>query len=160
MLTCLFEDNGKTSLRHVTVTAIVIKDDKVLLGKRGAVKDRIILEIGKWALLGGYFDRNENLKQAIQREVLEESGWTIDNLILFRINDNPDRPKEDRQNVDMLFIADAVKQTGQPDSEMTELKWYKLDNLPKREEIAFDHAENIDLYKKYKQENFSLPILG
>lgn len=160
MLSCLFEDNGKTSLRHVTVTAIVTNGNKILLGKRASVPNRIILEIGKWALLGGYFERNENLKKAIAREVLEESGWTIDKLVLFRINDNPARPKEDRQNVDIVFIGKAIKQTGQPDKEMSEIKWFDLNNLPELYEIAFDHAENIDLYKKYKQENFSLPILG
>lgn len=34
MITCIFENNNKASLRHVTVNAIVVKDNQVLLGKK------------------------------------------------------------------------------------------------------------------------------
>ena len=34
MITCKFEDAGGAKLRHVTVNAVVIKDNRVLLGKR------------------------------------------------------------------------------------------------------------------------------
>lgn len=51
MINCFFENNNKTSLRHVTVNAIVIKNDQVLLGKRGTLNGKPILESGKWGLL-------------------------------------------------------------------------------------------------------------
>src|SRR3989338_2293515 len=111
MITCIFENNNKASLRHVTVNAVVVKDNQVLLGKRGTHNGKPILESGKWGLLGGFFNRDDNLTQAVKREVMEESGWEINGLKLFRINDNPNRPKEDRQNVDVIFIASAIKQT-------------------------------------------------
>ena len=91
---------------------------------------------------------------------MEESGWEITNLRLFRINDNPGRPKEDRQNVDMVFVADAVKQVGVNDAEISELKWFSLDTLPPSDQIAFDHGEDLDLYKKYLDTPHPLPILG
>lgn len=160
MITCTFENNNKTSLRHVTVNAIVIKNNQVLLGKRGTSNGKPILESGKWGLLGGFFGRDENLIQAVKREVLEESGWEISDLKLFRINDNPNRPKEDRQNVDMIFIAKAVKQTGVSDEEVSRLQWFDFDKLPAKEEIAFDHGDAIELYKKYLREKFPLPVLG
>lgn len=160
MITCTFENNNKASLRHVTVNTIVIKDNQVLLGKRGTVNGKPILESGKWGLLGGFFDRDENLIQGVKREVLEESGWEIDSLQLLRINDNPQRPKEDRQNVDIIFIAKAVKQIKTSDEEVSKLQWFDLDKLPPKEEIAFDHEDNLELYKKYLNEKFNLPILG
>ena len=160
MITCYFENNNKAFLRHVTVNAIVVKNNQVLLGKRGTLNGKSILESGKWGLLGGFFNRDENLVQALKREVLEESGWEIDNLQLFRINDNPNRPKEDRQNVDIIFIANAVKQIGVSDEEVNKLEWFDLDKLPTKEEIAFDHGDSLELYKKYLKEKFSLPILG
>ena len=91
---------------------------------------------------------------------MEESGWEINDLKLFRINDNPNRPMEDRQNVDIIFIANAVKQTGKSDEEVSHLKWFDLEKLPTKEEIAFDHGDNLELYKKYLKEKFPLPILG
>ena len=54
MIICSFENGNKTSLRHVTVNAIVIKDNQVLLGKRGTFNGKPILESGKWGLLGGF----------------------------------------------------------------------------------------------------------
>lgn len=160
MITCYFENNNKALLRHVTVNAIVIKENKILLGKRGSLNGKPILESGKWALLGGFLGRDENLEQAVKREVEEESGWTIANLQLLRINDKPNRPHEDRQNVDMIFITDAAKQVTSTDEEVKELKWFELNNLPPQETIAFDHKEDIDLYLKYLKEKFPLPVIG
>ena len=105
-----------------------------------------------------FFGRDENLIKAVKREVMEESGWEIDNLKLFRINDNPNRPKEDRQNVDIIFIANAVKQIKTSDEEVNKLQWFDLDKLPPKDEIAFDHGDAIELYKKYLKEKFPLPV--
>ena len=162
MITCYFENNNKAEkgLRHITVNAIVVHENKVLLGKRGTVKGRKILESGKWGLIGGFFDRDENLTQAVKREVFEESGCEIDNLRLFRINDNPNRPKEDRQNVDIIFTARLVKQIPKTDEEVTHLQWFPLDSLPKMEEMAFDHGEDIALYINHLKSPQSIPVLG
>lgn len=160
MITCYFENNNKTSLRHVTVNAIVLKDNQVLLGKRGTLDGKPILESGKWALLGGFLNRDENLIQALKREVMEESGWEIESIQLLRINDEPDRPKEDRQNVDMIFFAKAVKQIKTSDEEVTHLQWFDLDKLPPKDSIAFDHGEDLEIYIKHLKEKFPLPVLG
>lgn len=133
MIICIFENNNKASLRHVTLNAIVIKDNQVLLGKRGTLNGKPILESGKWGLLGGFFERDENLVQAVKREVMEESGWKIKDLQLLRINDNPQRPKEDRQNVDIIFFAKAIQQVKTFDEEIKELKWFDLDKLPPKD---------------------------
>lgn len=160
MITCFFENGGKSSLRHVTISVVVLKNDKVLLGKRGTYQGKPILEFGKWALLGGFFNRDEDLIKAAKREVMEESGWEITNLKLFRVSDSPNRPKEDRQNVDMVFTAEALQQIGKSDEEVTELAWFGLDELPSPDMMAFDHGEDLELYKKYLRENFALPLLG
>jgi 8-oxo-dGTP diphosphatase len=162
MITCTFE-NGKVAspgLRHVTVNAIVLRDNKVLLGLRSPVAGLTMLETGKWALLGGFFGFGENLVDAVKREVMEESGWEINDVQLFRINDNPGRPKEDRQNVDMVFTARAIKQTGTHDLEVKELKWFDLDALPNADQIAFDHTEDLNLYIEHLNIPKSLPLLG
>lgn len=158
MISCTFENGSKTSLRHITVNVIVNKDGKILMGKRGTYNGKPILESGKWALIGGFFDRDETLEQSVKREVLEETGWTIDNVKLFRINDNPNRPKEDRQNVDMIFLAQAIEKVGESDEEVTEIEWFSFDNLPPKEQIAFDHADSLDLYQKYLKDNMQLPL--
>lgn len=156
MITSTFEDGNQNSLRHLTVNCILTKDDKILLGKRS----KGLLEAGKWCLLGGFTNRDETTAQACAREVLEESGWTVANLRLFRINDNPNRPHEDRQNVDFIYIANAVEKVGEKDWESEDLQWFNLNNLPQEDEIAFDHSDSIGLYKKYLESDFALPFTG
>lgn len=156
MITCTFENGNQNSLRHVTVGCLVIRDDHILLAKRA----ERLLEAGKWCLLGGFAERNETTIQTCMREVMEESGWSIGNLQLLRINDNPNRPHEDRQNVDFIYFADAIKQTGEHDWETEELHWFQLDAIPSPDQFAFDHLDSIELYKKYRLEQFDLPVIG
>lgn len=144
MLTCKFE-NGKEAeggLRHVTVDTIVLKDNKILMVKRTGK----ILEGGKWGLLGGFVGRDEDLKEAVAREVMEESGYGVTNITLLTIRDNPDRPHEDRQNISFVFFANATEKTGESDWEVDEQKWFEFDEIPDKEQIAFDHYEDIQFY--------------
>ncbi len=156
MLTCTFEDGGTALLRHAVVDCLVIKDDKILLGKRAAK----LVEGGKWNLMAGYMDRDETSEEAARREVMEESGWEIENLHLLRIDDRPDRRNDERQNVAFTYVAEATRQTGEGDWENDELRWFALDQLPPEEVIAFDHADIIELYKAYLQRPFALPVIG
>ena len=157
MITCTFE-NGNIAdrgLRHVVVDVLVLKDDKILMVKR----TKKLLEGGKWGLIGGYVDRDENLKEACAREIFEETGYRITDITLMTIRDNPDRPNEDRQNVSFVFYCTALEKEGKADWESDERKWFTFDNLPKAEEIAFDHQKNIDLYLQYKKNKIQLPVL-
>jgi 8-oxo-dGTP diphosphatase len=156
MITCTFENGNQASLRHVTVGCLVIKDGEILLAKRAEG----LLEAGKWCLLGGYADRDETTTETGVRESMEESGWVVANLRLLRVNDNPDRPHEDRQNIDLIYIADAIRQTGEKDWESEEIRWFPLDQLPPADQIAFDHLDSIELYKKYLEAAFPLPVVG
>ncbi|PJE62977.1 hypothetical protein COU88_01985 [Candidatus Roizmanbacteria bacterium CG10_big_fil_rev_8_21_14_0_10_39_6] len=157
MLTCLFEDGDKGFLRHCTVGSILVNQtkDSILLVRRA----KRLSEGGKLAFPGGYMDRNETLVQTALREAREETGYNVEIHNLFRINDNPNRPREDRQNVDFIFIGQAREKIAEPDDETSELLWCKLSDLPKREEVAFDHFESIELYISYIQKPFSLPLI-
>ena len=156
MITCTFEDGNQGTLRHVTANALALKGGKILLAKRSAG----LSEAGKWCLLGGYVDRDETTSEAVVREAKEESGWDVEHPILFRVIDTPNRPHENRQNVEFVYAVDAVQKTGEPDWESSELKWFDLDALPPMDEMAFDHGQDIELYRRYLEEPFSLPYLG
>jgi ADP-ribose pyrophosphatase YjhB (NUDIX family) len=103
-------------------------------------------------------DLNETAKQASAREVLEETGWKVTDITLLRVNDNPNRPNEDRQNIAFVYFCTATKKVGESDSESDEVRWFSFDQLPPREQMAFDHMENIELYLKYKAESLPLPV--
>lgn len=156
MLTCAFENGNTASLRHVTVDGLLLKEGKVLLTKRTGK----LLEGGKWGLVGGYVERDETVKEAIKREALEESGLVVENITLLTIRDNPDRPKEDRQNISFVFFCDATEKVKESDWEVDDQLWFDFNELPPEEEIAFDHYQNIKLYKEYLAKKLSLPVLG
>ena len=156
MITCFFEDQGKALLRHVTFTGIAEKNGKILIEKRATN----LTQGNKFALPGGFLSRDESVKEGIVREVKEETGYESTIKDLFRINDNPNRANEDRQNVDFTYIITIGEKTSLPDSEVQEVFWFDLNNLPPEEYFAFDHYEIIMLYKKYLQEKFPLPIIG
>jgi ADP-ribose pyrophosphatase YjhB (NUDIX family) len=160
VITCFFENGDKVRLRHLVIAVIIVKDKKVLMCKRGTYNGKPILEFGKWGLMGGYVDRDETLVEAARRETVEESGWEIENVTLFKIVDNPDRPNDNnRQNVSMVFVADAVSQKSVKTEEVAELKWFDLDNLPPEGEIAFDFYDALEDYKRYLVKKFPLPVL-
>ena len=155
MITCTFEKGNKALLRHVVVHAIVEKDGKLLLEKRTGD----LLESGKWALPAGFLERDETAAQCIVREVKEETGWDSEVITLFRVNTNPNRPHEDRQNIAIEFLVKPVAKTGEPDKESSRVEWIPIDTLMPFEEFAFDHGESIRLYLEYRKKQFPLPLL-
>lgn len=156
MINCIFEDGGKGRLRHIVVDTLVLQETKVLLVKRTAK----LLEANKWGLVGGFVDRDETIEDAVAREALEETGWKVTDITLLRINDSPQRPHEDRQNVAFVYFCKATKKVGEGDWESDEQQWFDLADLPAREVIAFDHFDNLQLYRRYVKQPFALPQLG
>jgi ADP-ribose pyrophosphatase YjhB (NUDIX family) len=156
MITCYFEDGNKALLRHVVIDVLVFNDkNEILMVKRTAK----LTDGGKWGIIGGYAERDETVAEAAAREIQEETGWTIKDLTMMTIIDDPDRPSEDRQNISFVYFCKVVEKVGEPDWESDEVRWYSLDELPPREQIAFDHADDIELYKRCIKENLTLPIL-
>lgn len=142
MINCFFEDGGKATrgLRHVTVGAIAINEkDEVLLVRRS----KNVINAGKYTVPGGFLDRGEDTRQGTLRELKEETGLEGKIISLLKVNDNPNRSKEDRQNVDFLYLVKVAGGKMEKDSETSGLGWFKKENLPKEEEFAFDHRDTI-----------------
>ena len=136
--------------------ALVEKDGCLLLGKRRAD----MMEGGKWGLPGGFLDRDETLEQCVLREVLEETGWKAKIVSLFRINSNPNRPKEDRQNVAFDFIVFPLEKISHGDNESTKIEWAPIEKLWNLDLFAFDHGESIKKYLEYRKNPLPLPVFS
>lgn len=159
MISCTFENgnNALRGLRHVTVGAIAVNNDKQILLVRRAPN---MHNGGKFTIPGGFLDRDEDIAQGALRELKEETGYDGEIVSLFRVNDNPNRPKEDRQNVDFIYIVKVVSGALTINSEVTNISWFSKDKLPKEEEFAFDHRDSILKYFEYLEKEFPLPIIG
>lgn len=161
MIKCTFENGNQDSLRHVVVGVIIVKDGKILLAKRGTFQGRPMLEFGKWGLPGGFLDRGETTGEGCIREVMEELGLKINNLKLIHIVDIPNRRNdEERQNVNFVYTAELEESTLVENEEVTEVKWFDINNLPSKEEIAFDFYDELVFYKRYVNERILTPVLN
>ena len=157
MIECKFENGGKANLRHVTVKALTINDKReVLITKRAAH----LLRGGKYDIPGGFMDHGEDTKECTLRELFEETGIKGEIEFLLRVNDNPKRPKEDRQNVDFIYVVKAIGGEFKTDHETAEAAWFPEKKLPPEDEFAFDHRDSILKYFQYLKEPFELPIIG
>jgi 8-oxo-dGTP diphosphatase len=156
MINCTFENGSKTSLRHVTVDAIVVKDGDILLVKRSPA----IYEGGMWAIPGGYLARDERIGECAEREVLEETGWEVELGPVFAVITEPHRRHdEERQNVNFTYIVTAIRDTGHHDQESTEMAFFPPDRLPPADQMAFDHGDIIARYIAYASHPYPLPVL-
>ena len=155
MIKCAFEDGGQGNLRHVVVDMIVVKEKQILLVKRAPH----LTNGNKYALIGGFMERDESTKEGALREIMEETGYKAEIVSLFRIIDNPNRRGEDRQNISFVYLVKPLEKIGTPDNEVKELKWFDLDKLPSPVEFAFDHLDNIKIYLNYLKTPRPLPIL-
>lgn len=109
--------------------------------------------VGKWCLPCGYLDFDETCKQAIAREVVEETGVNIhpDNFELIEINDNPFDDK--RQNITFRFktelegYIDDFELTNKfsETNEVMNIKWIDLKEI-NNYKWAFNHEKIIKIY--------------
>ncbi len=157
MINCTFENGNKANLRHVTVGALVLNsNNEILLVKRAAG----IVGANKFTIPGGFLDRKENTAEGALRELKEETGYSGKAEALFQVNDNPHRPKEDRQNVDFIYLIRLGSKEANETPETQSIGWFSKDNLPIEDEFAFDHRNIVLRYFEYLKKPFQLPIIG
>lgn len=104
----------------------------------------------RWALPGGAVEVGENVATAIAREVLEETGITIDGLELTGIYSDPKHviaydDGEVRQQFALCVRASPVAGILQTDAEATDVQWVpatELDslNIHPSMRLRIDHA--------------------
>jgi ADP-ribose pyrophosphatase YjhB (NUDIX family) len=118
----------------VGVGIMLLQDGKVLLGKRHDDAQKASSDLhgeGTWTMPGGKLDFHETVKNGACREVLEEIGVKINPESLEVISVS-DEIVPDNHYVTIGFLCkdfDGDAKVMEPE-EITEWKWYNLDNLP------------------------------
>ena len=120
----------------VTADCVVITKEvepKVLLIKRRNPPFK-----GSWAFPGGFMDMDETAEQCAIRELEEESGLKIEDIVQIGAYSKVDRdPRGRTVTVAYLVRIDSpVAVIGQDDAAKAE--WFPLSTLPP---LAFDHEE-------------------
>jgi mutator protein MutT len=118
----------------VGVGAVVLDGDRVLLVKRGQAPLK-----GHWSLPGGAVETGETLEQAVAREVLEETGITIEVGPMVEVLDRISRDVEGRVEHHFVlidFVARPLRGVLEGASDADEAAWVAVADLAKYDVAA------------------------
>ena len=110
---------------------------KVLLINRGNEPFK-----GKWALPGGFIGMDEQLENAVVRELEEETGLTGVQLEQMHTFGTIGRDPRGRQ-ISVVFMGIATEEQTRikAGDDAAEAQWFDIEKLP--EDMAFDHNEVV-----------------
>ena len=134
----------------VGVGVMILKDNKVLLGKRHEDPEKassLLNGAGTWTMPGGKLEFGESFEEGAKRETMEETGITLKNVDVICINNDM---VETAHFVTIGLFSDDFEgepQVMEPD-EITEWRWFDLKNLPSP--IYFPSAKVLENYKQKK----------
>ena len=112
----------------LAVGAIIIKDGRVLLARRGKEPS-----YGLWSVPGGAVDLGEGLRPAAQREIREECGIEVDLTDVIEIVERVVRDESGRiqyHYVIVDYLARWVSGELAPSSEVLEARWVPPEDFP------------------------------
>ena len=134
----LREKIGHAPLPLVGVTAVVFRDEKVLLGRRA--------DNGAWRSISGIVDPGEEPADAAVRECLEEAGVVVRATRLASVGQLPRTTHANGDEVDYLDLVFRCEWvSGEPhpaDGELTDVGWFALGELG---EVDQPHVRKIAL---------------
>lgn len=121
----------------VGVGAIIVEHDRVVLVKRAQAP-----LLGEWSIPGGMLEVGETLRQAAVREVLEETGLTVEVGELLGVFDRIVRDADERtiyHYVLIDFLCRRIAGEPQPAWDAAEARWFtrgEVGQLPLPKETA------------------------
>ena len=133
----------------VGVGALVIKEGKLLLVKRGAKPGQ-----DKWSIPGGLVELGERVQEAVVREVKEECGLDIDVERLMDVFDSITRNGKGRIQYQFVVVNFLAKIKGgilKNADDVLEVRWAPLNKVEKYDLTSSFRAFFEKHHKKLKQ---------
>jgi 8-oxo-dGTP diphosphatase len=132
-----------------SVGAVLVKDDSILLVKRGHPPGA-----GVWSVPGGAVGAGEGLAEAARRELREETGldaepvgvlWVINNIVF----DPEGRPRYHYIIVDILFNPNTIRGSLRPGGDAVDARWFKLSEIPGNRQVSRTVRRLVSRIEKY-----------
>jgi NAD+ diphosphatase len=123
-----------------TASGLVVDDlGRLLLARRAVQPDE-----GKWDLPGGFLDEGEHPRDALQRELREETGLEVEPLEFFDVVVDRYGDDEDAQHtLNLYWTCRVVSGTAAAADDVAELRWFEREDLPPREDLAFRNNDVV-----------------
>ncbi|WP_416666124.1 NUDIX hydrolase [Egbenema bharatensis] len=124
----LFQREAGYATPKVDARAAVFQDDRILLVRE------TVLDAGRWTLPGGWIDVGESPSQAVEREVLEETGYQTRALKLIALYDRSHprhgHPPSLHHTYKMFFLCELLGGTPTDSYETGEASFFARDEIP------------------------------
>jgi ADP-ribose pyrophosphatase YjhB (NUDIX family) len=149
--------------RYNKQTRLLAAVDCIIFGFDGTELKLLLIkrsfdpEKGKWSLMGGFVQPDENCLQAANRVLTQLTGLTGVFMEQLRSFSNPGRdPKERTISIAYFALIDIHKYEKQI-SDQYHPEWFELNQIPP---LIFDHNEMVDLaIKRLRYKAAIHPIL-
>ncbi|MBI1725101.1 MAG: NUDIX hydrolase [Candidatus Tectomicrobia bacterium] len=112
----------------VGVGAIILRNSEVLVVRRGRPPRQ-----GEWSVPGGAVKLGETLEEACRREILEETGLSVEVLSRCAVLDRVTRDEWARVRYHYVlidFICRPIEGTLRAGGDVSEAMWHPLADLP------------------------------
>lgn len=105
----------------VVVAGMVTNNGDVLIGKKESVEDHPICD--QWHFPGGHLDEDEDVKEAVRREIEEETGLEV------KVHQLVDVYRGEVGIVRVLFHCESEDRSTTPKDDLQDVKWIEPENL-------------------------------
>jgi ADP-ribose pyrophosphatase YjhB (NUDIX family) len=144
----LFAKEKGYATPKVDVRGVAFKNDEILL-----VKEKVD---GLWTLPGGWADVGDSPTEAVEREVIEESGFEVKTIKLCAVydrNKHPHKPSFPFHIYKMFFLCEITG--GQPttSSETTDVAFFKENQIPDLSRGRVLPEQIKRMYQHYRNPN-------
>jgi len=128
---------------QIDVRGAIFEDERVLL-----VRERLD---GRWTLPGGYADVNRSPREAVEREIFEESGYQARAVKLAMLYDKRfhGHPPSPRHTYKLFFLCQRTGGESRTSYETTEVRFFPVDSLPELSIHRITAAQIERLYQHH-----------
>ncbi len=124
---------------RVAVDAVLIHRGKLVLVRRGRPPF-----LGRYALPGGGVDFGERLEDAVEREVLEETGLDAEVVRLLGVYGDPGRDPRGH-TISVAYVLRSIRGEPKAGTDAAATKLVHLSRVPR---LAFDHDRIVGDYRR------------
>jgi ADP-ribose pyrophosphatase YjhB (NUDIX family) len=129
-----------------TASALVEEGDRVLLARRAQEPFK-----GRWDIPGGFLEEGEHPLDGLRRELREETGLDVEPLEFLGVwMDRYGGDSTAEATLNFYWTARVAGGEAAPADDVDDLRWFARDELPGRDELAF---ENVPLVLRAWQEH-------